>query len=106
MSTRQFLPPETKVAIVRAHLIDGVSISDLCDQHHIHPTQFYSWQKQLFDEGAVVFERKTNVANAKRQDNALNEKVAQLEARLQAKNEVVAELLEEHIKLKKANGGP
>ena len=25
-------------------LVDGVPISDLCDEHHILPTQFYQWQ--------------------------------------------------------------
>ena len=45
---RQFTPQQ-KVAIVKRHLVDGVPISDLCDQHQILPTQFYQWQKQLFE---------------------------------------------------------
>lgn len=59
MSKRRIFTPETKVAIVREHLLDGVPISDLCDKHGIHATQYYTWQKQLFEKGADCFARKT-----------------------------------------------
>ena len=49
---------QQKAAIVKAHLVDGAAISDLCDKHRIHPTQFYLWQKQLFENASVAFERK------------------------------------------------
>lgn len=104
MSKRRKLTPETKISIIREHLVDGVPISDLCDKHKIHATQYYTWQKQLFENGATCFARKTNSANAKRQDDARQKQIEQLEAKLQTKNEVVAELLEEHVKLKKASG--
>ena len=55
---RRHFTPQQKVAIVKRHLVDGVPISDLCDEHHILPTQFYQWQKQLFENGATAFERK------------------------------------------------
>ena len=104
MSKRQYLSPEQKVAIVRRHLLEGVPVSDLCDEFSIHPTQYYTWQKQLFEQGAAVFERKANGANQKRKDDAQARRIEELEAKIQLKNEVVAELLEEHVKLKKANG--
>ncbi|QDU88944.1 Transposase [Pirellulimonas nuda] len=47
-----------KGAIVKAHLVDGVAISELCDKHGIQPTQFYLWQKHLFENCGVAFERK------------------------------------------------
>ncbi len=55
---RRHFTPLQKVAIVKRHLVDGVPISDLCDEHQIQPTQFYQWQKQLFENGATAFERK------------------------------------------------
>lgn len=61
------------------------------------------WQ---VDEGASVFERKTNGANQRRQQNAQERKIEQLEAKIEQKNDVMAELLEEHVKLKKALGEP
>lgn len=50
---------QQKAAIVKAHLVDGVPISDLCDKHQIQVAQFYQWQKQLFENAEVAFERKT-----------------------------------------------
>lgn len=96
---RHFLPQQ-KVAIVKEHLVDGVPISDLCDRHHIQPAQFYLWQKQLFENGATAFERKTKASGptpAERQVEALR-------AKLVSKNEVIAELMEENVSLKKLDG--
>lgn len=104
MPTRRSIPPELKVAIVREHLVEGVPVSDVCEKHKIHPTQYYNWQKTLFENGQTCFLRKTNSANEKRQSDAQRNKIDLLEAKIQAKNEVVAELLEEHVKLKKASG--
>lgn len=67
---------------------------------------FYNWQKQFFENGAAAFERKLNSANVKRQEDAKLAKIEVLETRLQQKNEVIAELLQEHVQLKKANGAP
>ena len=58
---RRHFSPQQKVAIVKEHVVDGVPISDLCDRHHIQPTQFYLWQKQLFENGAAAFERKAKM---------------------------------------------
>jgi transposase-like protein len=104
MSKRRYLTPEQKVSIVRRHLVEKVPISDLCDEFGIHATQIYTWQKQLFEGGALAFERRTNGANRQRRDDATARKIAELEAKLHKKNEVVAELLEEHVQLKKELG--
>ena len=106
MSKRKFLTPEQKIAIVREHLLEGIPVSALVDKHKIHAVQFYQWQKLLFEEGAVVFERKPNSHNVRRQESAKDEKIEQLEAKIKSKNDVMAELLEEHIKLKKERGEP
>ena len=47
MSKRKYFTPEEKVAIVRRHLLEGVPVSDLCDQLGIHATQYYAWQVAL-----------------------------------------------------------
>ena len=87
-----------KLAILREHLIEKVPISDVCQKHQIQPTLFYLWQKKLFEDGAAVFESKA--ANS-RQQTAETRKVQALEAKLQQKNEVLAELMGEHVALKK-----
>lgn len=106
MSTRKILTPKQKIAVLREHLIEKVPVSEICDKHEISVVNFYKWQKQLFENGAVAFERKKNSANAKRQDDANVAKIEKMEAKLQQKNEVIAELLQEHVELKKEIGEP
>lgn len=106
MTTRKFLTPEQKISIVREHLIEKVPVSELCDKHDVSVVNFYKWQKQLFENGAAAFERKANSSNTKRQLDANAAKLEKLEAKLQQKNEVIAELLQEHVELKKVLGEP
>ena len=50
--------PEQKVAILREHLVEGKAVSDLCEKHRIHPTVFYQWQRQFFENRTAAFESK------------------------------------------------
>ena len=106
MKARQNFTAEQKVSILREHLIEAVPVSQLCDKHGISVTNFYNWQKILFENAASLFDRKPNAANLRRQESAAQQKIEVLEAKLQQKNEVIAELLQEHVQLKKANGEP
>lgn len=106
MSKRKYLSVDQKVSIVRRHLLENVPVSDLCDEFGIHTTQYYAWQKQLFEGAAQVFERQPNNASRNRQQEAQVKRIEQLEKKLQTKNEVVSELLEEHVQLKKELGEP
>lgn len=99
--SRRTFQANEKAAIVRRHLIDKVPVSDLCDELGIQPTQFYAWQKQLFENGAAAFERP---GRKSKQDSAKDRKIEALQAKIQQKNEVVSELLEEHVQLKKELG--
>ena len=49
----RFSVPE-KVDILRLRLLEHTPVSDLCDQHGIHPTMFYRWQKEFFGTPAFV----------------------------------------------------
>ncbi len=88
MSKRKQLSPEQKVAMIRRHLLENVPVSDLCDEFGIHATQYYNWQKQLFENGEGAFARRPNKSNANRQQNAQEKKIGQLEDKLQLRNEV------------------
>ena len=101
--TKRRFEAQDKAAIVRRHLIDKVAVSDLCDEYQLQPTQFYRWQKQLFDNAAAAFDRP---GIKLKKDNTKDRKIAALEAKIQLKNEVVAELLQEHVQLKKELGEP
>ena len=60
--TRKRLTPQEKLAILRLHLLEHTPVSDLCDRHGIHPTMFYRWQKEFFENGAAALERRSKRA--------------------------------------------
>lgn len=88
-----------KVFILKRHLVDRVAVSDLCDEYQLQPTVFYRWQKEFFENGASAFEK-----DDARRKKAEKLRIEQLEAKLQTKNEVLSELMEEHVRLKKDLG--
>ena len=91
-----------KMAVLREHLIDKVPVSEVCEKHGLNPTLFYHWQKKLFEEGAVVFDQPRRKSN--RQKAVEARRIDALEAKVQEKNEVLAELMGEHVALKKTLG--
>jgi transposase len=101
-SRRHFSAAE-KVAILKRHLLEKTPVSDLCDQLGIAPNLFYRWQKEFFENGHVAFE---SDRKSKAVEDAKERKIEQLEAKLQRKNEVLSELMEEHTQLKKELGEP
>ena len=99
--TRRHFTPQEKAAIVKRHLLEGVPISNLCDEFKIIPTLFYQWQRQLFENAHLVFE---NGRKSKAVEDAKDQKIESLQAKLVRKNEVMAELMEAHTELKKNLG--
>lgn len=100
--------PEEKVAILKRHLIDRVPISELCDEYLLQPKLFYDWQKQFFEQGAAAFSRQSSGVKAAEgaEIQQLKERLQWTEDKLQRKHEVLSELMEEHVKLKKDLGEP
>jgi transposase len=99
--TRRHFAGTDKVAILKRHLVDKVPVSDLCDELHIYPNQLYGWLKDFFENGHVAFD---NGRKTKAVEDGKDKKIEQLEAKLVRKNEVLAELMEEHTQLKKNLG--
>lgn len=98
---RRYFPATEKVAVLKRHLVEKVAVSDLCTELDVSPTVFYGWLKAFFENGHAAFE---NGRKGKAVENAKDKKIEKLEAKLQRKNEVLAELLEEHTLLKKELG--
>jgi len=96
---RRYFSGEDKVRILRRHLIDKVPVSDLCDKHGLHPTLLYKWQKEFFEHGAAAFERRDDAKSRR-----LEKQNAALKAKLANKDEVIAEIMESHVALKKSLG--
>jgi transposase len=90
---------EEKVRILRRHLIDHVLVSDLCDELGLEPTVFYRRQKEFVEHGTAAFERQ-----ADGKEREFQRRIEALQAKVRRKDEVLVELMEEHIALKKSLG--
>ena len=101
---RRTFQGKEKVAIIRQHLVEKVPVSELCDRHDIQPTQYYDWQKKFFENGELAF--RVHKGKERGQKNRYEKKITKLEDQIVKKNEVVAELLQEHVQLKKEHGEP
>jgi transposase-like protein len=84
---------------LREHLLEKVPVSEICDKHGVQPTLFYRWQKDFFENGVLVFERGNDKPSKK-----LTKEIEQLKAKLSHKDEVIAEIMESHVALKKSLG--
>lgn len=76
-----------------------MAVSEICDQNELQPTVFYRWQRQLFEKGAAAFQ-----TDQDREARRMKQEVSRLEEKIAKKNEVLGELMEEHIGLKKSLG--
>ncbi|MCK4766060.1 MAG: transposase [Candidatus Aminicenantes bacterium] len=97
--SRRKFSSEEKVRLIRRHLLDKVALSDLCDEYNLHPTQFYRWQKEFFEKGSLAFDRQPNSKN-----NKYQRRIASLEEKVSQKDEVIAEIMQAHVSLKKKLG--
>ena len=79
--------------------MEKVPVSDLCEELGLQPTVFYRWQKELFENGTAAFQQKSRSNH-----QAEQEQIYYLKKKLQKKDEVLAELMEEHVALKKKSG--
>lgn len=96
---RQYYTSEQKVSIIKRHLIGREEVSSICEELKLHPTVFYEWQRKFFENGVKAFE-----SEEKGESKKLKERVDFLESKLKRKDSALAELVEEHISLKKSLG--
>ena len=97
---RRHYGPEEKVAILHQHLVEKVAVSEVCERHGLSPNLFYRWQKEFFENGAAAFRRNGRDTKSPK----LEAEVERLRAKLADKDEVIAELMEETLRVKKSLG--
>lgn len=104
--TRRMFDSSKKAEIVRRHLKDGVPVSQLAQELDVQPSQIHQWINMALTQLETTFERssKKPKRSAKSVERFQAKKIQQLEDKLNLKNEVIAELMEENIKAKKLNG--
>jgi transposase len=99
--TRRHFSAEQKAQVVRRHLADKEAVSKLADELQVQPSLIHLWVNQVLTQAERAFERS---AGNGRIEHAKDRRIEQLEAKLVQKNEVIAELMEDNVRSKKAAG--
>jgi len=94
---------EEKTIILREHLENQHSVSELAEKYGIHPNAIYQWKKQMFETAPTKLS-KQNKQSEKKQSRLLS-RIAELEATLSKRESLIAELVEDNIYLKKKTAG-
>lgn len=95
---RRHWSAEEKIKLLRRHLIEKMPVSKICDEARLAPSLFHRWQEQLFVNAALALEGKRPERSQDQQ------RVEKLEQKIRQKDEVLAELMAEHLALKKEFG--
>ena len=101
MGTRKRYTAEEKIKILRELQEGGKTISQVSEEYGIHPNNLFKWRKQHLEMGVQWFQRSRKDISGKAKDR----KIAALEDKIKHKDEVIAELAEELLALKKKNSG-
>lgn len=96
MKSKKHYTAEFKIKVVREHLENQEKISDLSSKYGINPNLVYKWQKELFEGAISIFSRRTDGLDGKSE-----EKIKRLEEKIRQKDNVISELVEENLEIKK-----
>jgi transposase len=101
MGKRKRYTSEEKIKVLREVLEDGKSISSVSEVYGIHPNQIMNWRKQLFEGGQQVFQ----INRSDISERAVEKQAKAFEDKLRHKDNVIAELAQELLELKKKHPG-
>jgi hypothetical protein len=96
---------EEKAALLRRHHVDEVPVTTICEEAGLQPSVSYHWQRELFARAARVLDNVPRERASSREQQPEKELVA-AEARLARKDEVIAEISQEYVALKRELGEP
>ena len=92
---------EDKLQILKRHIVGKENVSDICEDINIHVNQFYKWQGDLFNQGPSFFKQDSGHHKDAREIKKLKHENQKLSSRLEKKDNVIAEITEEFVRLKK-----
>ena len=99
---RRHFSAEQKAQVVRRHLAGKEPVSNLADEFEIQPSQIHGWVKLVLDQAERAFDKAPG--SRPRRATPRTAGSSSSRAKLVQKNEVIAELMEENVRAKKANG--
>jgi len=87
-----------KSKVIIEYLEEQSPVGKLCEKYELHPNVFYNWKKEFMENAIKIFEKR-------KEDGQEDPRIKQLENKLRAKEEVISEIIEDNIKLKKKLNG-
>ena len=96
---RRHWSADDKAKLLRRHLIEKVPVSKICEESQLAPSMFHRWQEQLFLNAAAALQSTRSPERHQEQ-----QRIEKLEKKIRQKDEVLPELMAEHIALKKEFG--
>jgi len=97
---RRHYTPEQKANLLRRHIVGKDPVSDICNEESLQPSVFYGWLNKLMENASTVLTAPQGTS----QEKKLSRKVEALEERLTKKDNVIAEVTEAFVSLKKELG--
>jgi transposase-like protein len=94
---KRFYKPEEKLRIVLEGLSGTIQISELCRKYDIKPARFYNWKEKLL-QSSQIFDDRGRKPNIDEKIRSKDEEIARLK-------DVIAEITQENLALKKKIGG-
>jgi len=98
---RRSFTASQKAEAVRKHLKEHVPVSQIADEMKVQPTMIHNWINSVLSQAEHAFQ---SPRSAKAKSSKQDEQLQALRQKLDAKNEVIAELMEENIRSKKESG--
>lgn len=99
---RRHRSAKEKAELLRRHLEDGEAVSSICEEQKLQPSVFYQWKRDMLARLEATLAMKPGRGNGRERE--LEKRVARLEVKLARKDEVIAEISEEYVSLKKELG--
>ena len=102
--SRRTFTSQQKAEIVRRHLSGKEPVSKLAEELGVQPGQIHQWVQLVLAQAETAFDRAARGSAPDKAATQREAKIAALEAKLIQKNEVIGELMQEHVQLKKELG--
>lgn len=102
--SRKKYSSKQKADLLRRHLQKKEAVSEVCEASEIQPSVFYDWQRRALENLELALDTPRQRRKASSREAELAEENARLKAKLARKDEVIAEVSEEYVKLKKELG--
>jgi transposase len=101
MENRGRFTPKEKVEILLESFSKEITVTEICKKYSLHPNMYYQWKKELFENAESIFVNKRSKVGDKKEQ----EKIKKLEEKLNYKDQLISEIVEDNMRYKKKQNG-